>query len=293
MEIQALNNLGNIANNTGDQAGARGYYAASMARANEVGDPRSTAIALGNIATLDFAEGDLRSALTQMQEALKLKRGVGDRSSIAYTLIYLGRVSTYAGNFSDARRYFEEADALQQAIHEKSVEPAIFLAQLSIAEGKPEAAEAAMLPMAPRFQKPNPAGNIWRVLTESRLLKGEVGKAREAADQAVSWGRKTPNRADFGIPCDLISARVEIAEKNFAGARKHLMDLLAESRKLKHMVNEFTIRLALVELEAQSGNLRAATEASHSLARDSAQHGFGLIATAAVRAAKTPVLAAR
>jgi hypothetical protein len=109
----------------------------------------------------------------------------------------------------------------------------------------------------------------------------------------VSWGRKTPNRGDFGIPCDLISARVEIAEKSYPAARKYLTALLAESRQLKHVVNEFGVRLAILELEARSGNLQAAANASRSLERDSAQRGFGLIASAAAELTKKPLLAAR
>jgi hypothetical protein len=173
------------------------------------------------------------------------------------------------------------------------VDPPIFLAQVSNAEAKPEEAEAVMNAMAPKFQKPNPEGNIWRTLAESRLERGELAAAREAANQAVSWGRKTPNRADFGIPCDLILARVEIAEKSYPAARKHLTALLAESRQLKHVVNEFGVRLAIVELEARSGNLHAAANASRSLERDSGQRGFGLIASAAAGLTKKQVLAAR
>jgi hypothetical protein len=48
-----------------------------------------------------------------------------------------------------------------------------------------------MTAMAPKFQKPNPEGNIWGTLAESRLERGELAAAREAANQTVSWGRKT------------------------------------------------------------------------------------------------------
>jgi uncharacterized protein HemY len=187
----------------------------------------------------------------------------------------------------------EEADSLLQSIHEKSVDPPILLAQVSNAEAKPEEAEALMTAMAAKFQKPNPEGNIWRTLAESRLERGELATAREAANQAVSWGRKTPNRADFGIPCDLISARVEIAEKSYPAARKHLTALLAESRQLNTWSMSSACGWRLWNWRRAAETCRRRPMLREAWNGDSAQRGFGLIASAAAELTKKQVLAAR
>lgn len=169
-------------------------------------DYRSEAIALGNVAGLDFAEGNPRLALSQMQEALKLKRAVGNRSSIAYTLIYLGRVSTVAGDLGDARRYLEEADSLLRSIHEKSVDPPIFLAQISNAEAKPEEAEAVMTAMAPKFQKPNPRGQYLAHARRKPARTRRIGRGAPSRQLSRELGQEDAQprrfrhslRLDFG-----------------------------------------------------------------------------------------------
>ena len=182
------------------------------------------AIAWGNLGILDCVGGNLPLALSQFQEVLKLKREIGDPDSISYTLVYLGTVSTSAGKFADAHRYLDEAMSILQAIHEEPVGIKVRIAELAIAEGRPEAAEAPMLVIAAKYKTPNAAGHAWCVLAQqlAYLRRGNLAKAHEASVAAVEWAAKTPNRADFGVPAGLIAARVAMAEGHTTQTRNSL-----------------------------------------------------------------------
>lgn len=284
-EALSLNDLGNLLNNTGNPAGARERYLAALSRGTEAGNRRAMALASGNLGILDFFAGDLARATDRFEEALALKRQMGDRDSIGYTLVFLGRVALAAGRLREARGYWEEADGLFKSIHEASISPVIQLARLAISEGRPEDAEAPLSALAAKFTKPAPACEIWYLLAESWLARGNLEKARDASARATALAAKTPNRADFGIPAGVVAARVETASGHFAKARADLDALLAEARKLKHVPNELNIRFALASLEKGRGNDIVAAQVLRSLQRDASHLGFGLIASASERIA--------
>ena len=289
-EAASLNDAGNLLNNTGHPDQARERYAESLQRGTEAGDRRRMAIELGNLGILDYTEGDLPEAVSRMQKALELKRAVGDRESIAYTLNYLGRVLILAGRLGEARKYLDEADALLKSIGQKSIAPAILSARLDIIEGHPEKAEGPLTAMAAKFELPSPKCEILYVLAESWLARGNLEKARAVTAEAVALAAKTPNRADFGIPANLMAARVEMALGHFDRANQQLNSLLAESRTLKNVPNELNVRYAMECLEKNRGNLRAASETGRSLQRDAERMGFGLIASATQRVDTLAVL---
>ncbi len=282
-EAAVLIDIGNLLNNTGNPGQARDRYNEALARGRETGNRRVLSMALGNIGVLDLFSGDLTSATSRFQEALALKQQIGDRDSIAYTLIFLGRVSTVAGNLAEARRYLQEADTLLKSIDELSIAPVIQLARLDIIEGHPEKAEQPLLALAAKFDKPAPACEVYFLLAESWLARGNLDKAREFSARALALAAKTPNRADFGIPANLVAARIEMASGNYDKARRQMDSLLAESRKLGHVPLELSTRYALVCLQKNQGNLRAASETGKALQRDAERMGFGLIASSTQR----------
>lgn len=282
-EIQATNDLANILNNTGHPDEARVRYAEALGRATEVGDRRPMSMAMGNLGIMDFFGGDLASATSRFQQALQWKREMGNRSSIAYTLTFLGRASLAAGRLAEARRYLEESDALLKSINEVSIGPQVVLAELALAEGRPEEVEQRLGALAPKYAKPSPGAEIWRLLAEGWLARGDLEKASECSARAVALAGQSPNRQDFGIPTATTAARVAAASGHAASARRDLGALLIEARTLKNAVDEYAIRLATVNLEHQTGNARKASDAAVALQRECASRGFGLVAAQAGR----------
>jgi len=282
-EAAVLIDIGNLLNNTGYPGPARDRYNEALARSRETGNRRIMSMSLGNIGVLDFAAGDLTQATSRFQEALGLKREIGDSDSIAYTLIFLGRVATVAGNLAEARRYLQEADTLLKSIDELSIAPVIQTAHLDIIENHPERAEQPLMALAAKFDKPAPTCEILFLLAESWLARGNLDKAREFSARSLVLAAKTPNRTDFGIPANLVAARIEMASGNYDKARRQMDALLSESRKLGNVPLELSIRYALECLQKNQGNLRAASEAGRELQRDAQRMGFGLIASSTQR----------
>jgi DNA-binding winged helix-turn-helix (wHTH) protein/tetratricopeptide (TPR) repeat protein/TolB-like protein len=291
LEVQAQLNMGNIVNNAGDPEGGRKIYASVLQRAREIGDRYSASLAMGNIGIMDYVMGNLTAGISESQEALTMKRALGGRDSISYTLIFLGRMSLAAGDTVSARRYLEESAKLLKEIGVEPTGNRVWMAELAIAEGHPEAAEEPMKEAAAKFDKPNPGSDAWRVLAKSWLARGDIAKARDAAAHAVALAAKTPNRSDYGIPAAIIAARVEIADGGYPKARTALNALLMEARKLHHVPNQLGVRLAGVELEVRSGNVPAANAALRELDRDAARQGFSSVGAEARRLGKAPLRA--
>jgi len=88
LNVQAL-----IVNNQGGNAGGRDLYAQALAAAKALGDELSTAIVLGNLGELEFAEGHPELALRSVSEALEMdpRRGV-DTLNMA---VYLSNSAAY------------------------------------------------------------------------------------------------------------------------------------------------------------------------------------------------------
>jgi DNA-binding winged helix-turn-helix (wHTH) protein/tetratricopeptide (TPR) repeat protein len=278
-EALNLNDLGNLRNNTGDPVESRAAYEQALARGTEIGNRRVMSLASGNLGILDFVSGRLPQATVRFERALKIKREIGDRDSIAYTLTFMGRVGLAAGRLADAHRYLQESEGILRSIHEIPAGPTIQLAHLAIAEGRSQDVEAPLTELAAKFTRPAPACEIWVTLAESWLARGHPERAREASGRALALAQQSPNRADFGIPADLVAAEVDISSGNFDKARQSLKALLAESHKLSHVPNELNVRAAIALLETRSGNTKLAAEYVRSLKQDAAQMGFGLIAS--------------
>jgi DNA-binding winged helix-turn-helix (wHTH) protein/tetratricopeptide (TPR) repeat protein len=270
---EAINhiNLGNIANNTGDAAGARAEYGVAMQRAREVGDRRTQSIAIGNTAILDYSAGDLRQAVEGLQQALTLKRAIGDKGNIAYTLGWLGDIAIDAADFSAAHKYIDEKLALLKSAGLDTARDGIGPARLAIEEGRPEAAEAPMAKLAAQSLHPNPGAEAWRVLAESRLVRGDLKGARAAAESGVALAAKSPNLADYGIPTGILAARVDAAEGHKSSALASLRALLANARKLKNYPLELEARLYLARIAGEKTQIAA-------VAKEAESRGFVLFA---------------
>ncbi|MBW7884229.1 MAG: hypothetical protein H3C34_16620, partial [Caldilineaceae bacterium] len=106
LEGHARNNLGVLAIRRGDLAGARMHYEASLTIFESVADPRARALLTGNLAEIDYKQGDLPSALNRCRLALREWRQLADHWGESATLIVQGVT------FLACSRYGEALDAL-------------------------------------------------------------------------------------------------------------------------------------------------------------------------------------
>ena len=278
-----LANLGNILNNTGHPEESKKLYREALALAQETGNRRETARSTKALAILAYTEGDLAGARKSLEGVLEEERRMGAKSSYAYTLGHLATILEYQGDLGGARKLWNEQCGIQKKVGEKIrlANCEASLAELSIEEGHPEAAETLCLRIAREFQTTNPAGDAWRLLALSYLARGDIGKAREAADRALEFAAKTLNAADFKIPIGIAAARVEAAGGKTTEAVAALDRLLAQSRELHLAGMQIEAGLALAEADARRGDKQAGRNRARAVEQEAQRMGFGLAAAKA------------
>jgi tetratricopeptide (TPR) repeat protein len=109
-----------------------------VAAATAQTDPEAASAALNNACVLQQDLGDLRAALPDCEEALRLRRTGGDPVSIAETLNNLGLTLEGLGRTGEAGRRFREALALNRKLGEAEAETINLgnLAAIDLQEGR-------------------------------------------------------------------------------------------------------------------------------------------------------------
>jgi non-specific serine/threonine protein kinase len=113
---RALNGLGTLAHNQGDNHEARAVLEESLALFRAIGDKRGRAAVLNNLAWVacelcDFETGDSLS-----REALDLCRELDERRGLALAFNNLGWVAIYRGEQEAARAHHEQSLAVRREI---------------------------------------------------------------------------------------------------------------------------------------------------------------------------------
>jgi len=113
---QALNGLGTVAHNRGENEFARTCLEESLAIYREVGDERGVAAVLNNIAWVACELTDLDAARSLSREGLTLNKKLGETRGVAVALNNLGWVAQYVGDSRAARAYHAESLELRRRI---------------------------------------------------------------------------------------------------------------------------------------------------------------------------------
>jgi transcriptional regulator with GAF, ATPase, and Fis domain/tetratricopeptide (TPR) repeat protein len=103
---RALNQLGLVARDMGDGAGARASFERAHAVAAEASDRRQRAIALRNLAGLDRAAGDFARAIQRLAESADLQAADGDHRGVALVHRQVAKLHLERG---DVRRAYDAA----------------------------------------------------------------------------------------------------------------------------------------------------------------------------------------
>ncbi|MBZ5558503.1 MAG: tetratricopeptide repeat protein [Acidobacteriia bacterium] len=285
----ALTNLGFALLQEGDYAAAAKNFDEAVAVYRDLKDQEGVASALTNSGIGLQQQGRLAEAKKAFDDALAANASRGRTLSAQSRL---GQVLMLQGDVPAARKTYEAALAGWQQLGDKfgAAQTQIALAQIAIEEGRPADAETAARTIADQFAAQKRAdGEALALDAVARALLAE-GKAVEAA-KAVARAQSLPAAAlatlprDTRLVFDITGARTAAATGKSADGIRALNATLATATKGLMVWPQFEARLALGEIEMQSGQTAAGVARLQALERDATPKNFGLIArhTAAAR----------
>jgi tetratricopeptide (TPR) repeat protein len=105
----------------GDAAGARRAYEESLATTKEIGDKKSHAMALNNLAGVLRDQLDLPGSRRLLAEAMADFREIGEKGGVVRCLENTGIILVDEGKLDEARKKQEEALAIAQEMGNKSL----------------------------------------------------------------------------------------------------------------------------------------------------------------------------
>jgi predicted ATPase/class 3 adenylate cyclase len=116
----ALRCAGILAYFQGGYAQAHALHEESLAIRRELGDKAGIAYSLTSLGLVAQEQSDYASARSLHEESLAIKRELGDKSGIANSLRSLGIAAYEQGDYASARVLFEESLAIEQELGDKS-----------------------------------------------------------------------------------------------------------------------------------------------------------------------------
>jgi predicted ATPase/Tfp pilus assembly protein PilF len=176
----ALNGAGNLAYQQGEYGRAAVLHEEALALRRGLGDTQGIAASLANLGNVAAQLGEYARAVALYEEALALQRALGVAWSIAATLNGLGHVAEQQGEYGRAATLHEEALALRRGLGDTQG-VAISLANLGdVAERQGEFRQAAAM------------------LKESLLLGRDIGSREVLATglESMAWVAAACGQAD-------------------------------------------------------------------------------------------------
>jgi len=95
-----------------DYAASRAHYEEALSIRRALGDRGGVGAVLSNLGLLAFEQGDYARALELHEESLAIDRELGDRWGVAVSLMHLGEIAATHGDAAKARAYDEESLAI-------------------------------------------------------------------------------------------------------------------------------------------------------------------------------------
>jgi eukaryotic-like serine/threonine-protein kinase len=291
----ALGNGGETRFYRGNLTGAEASYRRVIDFSRQIGDTDLEAYQLSNGAILLAARGDLPGAKTAFEQALSLWRDSNPHESSA-ALLGLGQVELAQGDLIGARKTQEEALARRQKLGERGsvAESRLALAEVSLEEGRAADAESAANDVALEFQRekvPEMEATAYTLLARAQVEEGKYAVAQRAVKRATSLSTKGQEPL-VRLSVAIVTARAHSASDGDSATRRklssealhQLSSVVAEARKFGFLGVELEARLAMGEVEMQSGLAGAGSKRLADLEKNAQAKGYALLARKAAAA---------
>jgi non-specific serine/threonine protein kinase len=103
-----------------DYAASRHHYEEALAIRRALGDRGGVGAVLSNLGLLAFEQGDYAAALDLHEQSLAIDRELGDRWGVAVSLMHLGEIAATHGDLARARAYDEESLAIFRELGDRA-----------------------------------------------------------------------------------------------------------------------------------------------------------------------------
>ena len=235
-----------------------------MSLARQTGEDQLIWGSLNNIASLlsDY-KGDLPQAEATYRQLVEIDRNSGKKWRMDFTLSNLGAVLTEEGHLAEARRLLTE---VQDRSFKSTGHPAISaaarsrLAEIDVAEGRPQDAEARLLPMAKVLEEDQHgfAVTYYDEIAAAQLAENKPLEAQRTAAHARQLLGGTEDRLRYSYHLAITEAKLAAAlhpEIRMCLARSlvRLREITAQCSKSGFYSLELEARLAEGEIEMRSG----------------------------------------
>jgi DNA-binding winged helix-turn-helix (wHTH) protein/tetratricopeptide (TPR) repeat protein len=285
--IWALNAWGNVLADQGQFDRALAFQQEAVGISRKIGDEGYLSYGLGSLGDTRLAQGRLEEARENYEQALAISKKLKDPEGVATHENDLGNVSAEAGRLSDAEAHYQKALAgrIKLGLQDEAAETQMLIAQLRNVEMRfPEAAKLAQ-DAAAVFAGLRQTGNgAISLATEARadLALGKIAEARSLCEKARLL-LKSNRQNGANLPVLLEAVRVETGASNLATARKLFAHFETLARKAGWLFYVLEGRRAGAEIEILAGGRQEGLRHLQSLARESHDKGFGLVAGEAER----------
>jgi tetratricopeptide (TPR) repeat protein/TolB-like protein len=273
----------------GRRADARSLLEETVTILRELGDRSSEATMLDNLATLSIEEGKAQEAWDLASRAAALYREIGQATGVQQVQGTRGRVLALRGDLPAAQRELESAAANLDASGEKlaAARQRIDLALILVEADRAKAGEAmARTALAGLGAQPAPDDEV---VVRCALAWAALAQGRKESAAAELKRAKGPLAAANRPPqllAALVTARIHATTGQARQAAVELRTVLAEAEQSGLRPLALEARLALGELEADTGG----RERLEAVEREASAAGYGSLARRARAALSlTPV----
>jgi tetratricopeptide (TPR) repeat protein len=285
----ALWQRGELLMQLGDYQGAKASLNESLDIARTAGPRSMVSSVLMDMAGLNVVQGNIRDARAEYEESIADAK---EHFKVQVPSISMGlaRVLLLQGDLAGAQRLDKELLKASQESGEKEGAAwcQYLLAEVALEEGRWGDAESLARKAADGLTELGSADEepyALSILTRSLLRQGKVMEAQQSIAKAQALTR---NGQDVGIQMDVgtSASRVQAASGEPSAAFASLNAMIAKATELGCVSCAFEARLALGEIEVESGRTTPGRARLQTLEREAKARGFILTAQRAAAAEK-------
>jgi serine/threonine protein kinase/tetratricopeptide (TPR) repeat protein len=286
----ALTNLANVTTELGNWLIAKQISDQALSLFHEVNDKDGLAYALNAVASALEVHGDLPGARRNYEEALNFSRETGDKNIGAYASYGLCHVDTLAGDLPKAKEHCLDALRTRQEMGDKATiaETSSRYAELLIEEGQFQEAETLLRQALEEFLAERLSDDeieARAILAYAFVAQRKTAEAQAEINSAQRLVTKSQN-APTRLKLQIIAARQRARTDTIVEAKNRFETVLTDATKYGFIGYELEAKLALGEIEMNSGKTAAGRVQLASLQKEAVANGFLSISRKAAAASK-------